>query len=116
MDANSKLLKTLAVDAEILNLIQREFLSLVDEFPITIHSFLEGRAMTGIRGLNSKIVLDFSAEVGCRNETVETINGNHRTMVRGEGAGEICAVIRDLVQNALLPRTNESQNTAGMSG
>jgi len=70
MDANSKLLKTLAVDAEILNLIQREFLSLVDEFPITIHSFLEGRAMTGIRGLNSKVSTSPSLVTACHSDDV----------------------------------------------
>lgn len=55
MDVNPRLLRNLEVDAEILNLIQRDFLSLVDEFPITVHSFLEGRAMTGVRGFNSKV-------------------------------------------------------------
>lgn len=61
-DANSKLLSELEVDSEILDLIQDAFLITLrkahsdpSNSTIRIHSFLEGKPVTGVRGLNRKV-------------------------------------------------------------
>jgi 2-polyprenyl-3-methyl-5-hydroxy-6-metoxy-1,4-benzoquinol methylase len=54
MDANSKLLSDLRVDSEILDLIQEDFLKLLHHVPMTIHTFQEGRAVVGVKGVNGK--------------------------------------------------------------
>ena len=58
-DSNSKLLSDLEIDSEILDLIQDDFLKTLHRTltspAFRVHSFLEGRAMTGIKGLNSRV-------------------------------------------------------------
>lgn len=60
MDSASKLLSSLEINSEILDMIQEDFLRTLSnrnshKTDIAIHSFLEGRAMTGVKGLNSKV-------------------------------------------------------------
>ncbi|KAH8714765.1 hypothetical protein BGZ61DRAFT_213997 [Ilyonectria robusta] len=99
MDSNSKLLNNLKVDAEILDVIQEDFLKLLDEFPIKIHSFLEGCSMTGLKGFSSKVVDDYSAKLGWSKEIVESINADHRAMVKTKGVEDISVTIGDLVRD-----------------
>lgn len=54
-DTNNKILKTLKVNAEVLDNIHREFKTIVYRLNIKIHSFQEAKAMTGIKGLNGKV-------------------------------------------------------------
>lgn len=55
MDANSKLLSDLQVDSRILSLIQDNFLKALYREPLRIHSFREGKAISGVKGLNEKV-------------------------------------------------------------
>ena len=60
-DSTSKLLSDLEIDSEILDVIQDDFLKTLRRTltgsTFRVHSFLEGRAVTGIRGLNSKVCI-----------------------------------------------------------
>lgn len=63
-DSNSKLLSDLEVNSEILDLIQDEFLMTLrktqsgpSHSTFHIYSFIEGRAVTGVRGFNSKVCI-----------------------------------------------------------
>ena len=54
-DSNKTILKTLEVNSEVLENIQEEFIKIVCNGDIKIHSFQEARAITGIKGLNGKV-------------------------------------------------------------
>ena len=55
-DSNTKLLSDLRVDSEILDMIQEDFLkNLVLAPDIRIHTFQEGRALSDIKGFDSKV-------------------------------------------------------------
>ncbi|KAK4108082.1 hypothetical protein N656DRAFT_452244 [Canariomyces notabilis] len=97
-DSNSKLLSDLEVDSAILDLIHDDFLKTLSRAPspIRIHSFQESRPLTGIKGLNSKIVDTYSSKVGWPEEICETIDADHREMVREPGVKDISNVLRDL--------------------
>lgn len=67
----------------VLDSIQSEFEKIAQERHIRIHSFQEGRGMSGIRGLHNKVVDDDSSRLGITGiETIETIDADHRQMVR----------------------------------
>lgn len=55
IDSTSRLLTDLEVDSQILDLVHEDFLKLLHEHRIRVHSFQEGRAMTGIKGFNDKV-------------------------------------------------------------
>jgi hypothetical protein len=57
VDANSKLLSHLRVDSDILGQIQENFLKTLHQATIRIHSFQEGRPLTGVKGLHDKVSL-----------------------------------------------------------
>jgi len=58
-DANSKLLSDLQVDSQVLELVQRNFLKTLHQAShIRIHSFQEGRALSGVKGLHDKVCVD----------------------------------------------------------
>jgi hypothetical protein len=58
-DSNSKLLSDLKIDSGILDVIQGDFLKTLHRTlsnpTFRVHSFLEGRAIAGVKGLNSKV-------------------------------------------------------------
>ena len=54
-DSHKKIVETLEVDSEVLDNIHEQFLELVFDHNIRIHSFQEGRGMSGIRGLDEKV-------------------------------------------------------------
>lgn len=67
----------------VLDNIQSEFEKTARERHIRVHSFQEGRGMSGIKGLHNKVVDDASSRLGITGiETVETIDADHRQMVR----------------------------------
>ncbi|KAJ6192019.1 hypothetical protein J3E72DRAFT_176595, partial [Bipolaris maydis] len=72
-DSNKMILKTLEVNSEVLENIQEEFIKIVHNGDIKIHSFQEARAIT---------VENFSSKLGLLQESVETIDANHMQMVR----------------------------------
>lgn len=55
MDTHKKLLSDLLVDSETLDLIQEDFMKLLYKRPIRIHSFQEGRGLTGVKCLHNKV-------------------------------------------------------------
>ncbi|RYO74827.1 hypothetical protein DL764_010710 [Monosporascus ibericus] len=83
-DSNKRIVKTLEVNSEVLDNIQDEFLQIVHDAGIKIHSFQEARGISGVKGLHGKVVSDFSSKVGLPEqlETVERTDANHMQMAR----------------------------------
>lgn len=54
-DSNKKLLQGLKVDSEILDRIHDEFITIVGNCRIKMHSFQEARGITGMKGVSSKV-------------------------------------------------------------
>jgi hypothetical protein len=56
IDATTEILHDLDTGSQILDMIQDDFLRTMEFSPsLRVHSFLEGKAMTGIKGLNDKV-------------------------------------------------------------
>ena len=55
-DTNGSLLTDLQVDSQILDLIHDDFLKVLHKKKIKIHSFQEGRGLTGVKGLSGKVL------------------------------------------------------------
>lgn len=82
MDSNAKLLSDLRTDSEALDIIQEEFLEILCLSPtsIRVHSFQEGRALSGVKGFDDKVLLgpthcsrQFSEIIlGCARRFIET--------------------------------------------
>ncbi|KAH6996005.1 hypothetical protein BKA56DRAFT_144505 [Ilyonectria sp. MPI-CAGE-AT-0026] len=83
-DPNKKALKALEVNAEVLQNINDQFVSTAYKSKFKIHSFQEARGLSGMKGFDSKIVGDFSSKLDFPPdlETVETIDSDHRQMVK----------------------------------
>ncbi|KAJ4158226.1 uncharacterized protein LMH87_008759 [Akanthomyces muscarius] len=83
-DSNKRILETLEVNSEVLDNIHEEFKTIVHNSEIKIHSFQESQGMSGMKGLDNKVVDDFSSKLDLPRqlETVETINANHRQMAK----------------------------------
>ncbi|GJN84268.1 hypothetical protein PLIIFM63780_007824 [Purpureocillium lilacinum] len=83
-DSNKRLLETLEVSSEILDNIHEEFKTIVHKSGIKIHSFQEAQGVSGMKGLDNKVVDDFSSKLDLPREleTVESINANHRQMTK----------------------------------
>ncbi|GAW10696.1 hypothetical protein ANO14919_000310 [Xylariales sp. No.14919] len=101
MDTNSRLLSDLQVDSRTLSRIQADFKRALHRTPLRIHSFQEGRALTGMKGLDSKVVDDFSSKLDWAPETIETIDADHREMVKKPGMKDISDILKDLEQEAV---------------
>jgi hypothetical protein len=54
-DSNKKTIKTLEVNSEVLDNIHEEFKTIVHRSGIRIHSFQEGRGISGVKGLHNKV-------------------------------------------------------------
>ncbi|MDI1484963.1 MAG: hypothetical protein OHK93_000097 [Ramalina farinacea] len=82
-DSHKGIVKTLKVDSEVLDNIHGEFVKVAIARGIRIHSFQEGRGMSGVRGLHGKVVSDFSSKLDLPNiETIEGLDLDHRQMAR----------------------------------
>ncbi|KAI0858149.1 hypothetical protein F4860DRAFT_324727 [Xylaria cubensis] len=101
VDSNSRLLSDMRVDSRTLRSIQADFLKALHRAPLRIHSFQEGRALTGVRGLNDKVVGDYSSRLGWAPETFETIDADHREMVRKPGVKDISDILKDLERESV---------------
>ncbi|PVH97016.1 hypothetical protein DM02DRAFT_96194 [Periconia macrospinosa] len=56
VDSTTQLLTDLKIDSQILDMIQDNFLRTLQYCPsLRVHSFLEGRALTGIKGFDGKV-------------------------------------------------------------
>lgn len=62
-DSNKKRLKALEVKSEVLDIIDEEFKMIVSNGGIKIHSFQEARGISGMKGLDEKVVDDFSSKL-----------------------------------------------------
>ncbi|KAI0972316.1 hypothetical protein F4678DRAFT_57683 [Xylaria arbuscula] len=106
VDVNSRLLSDLQVDSQVLDLIQDDFMNILYQAPLRIHSFQEGKAMTGVKGLNDKVVNDFSSKLGwAPEERFESIDADHREMVKEPGVKDIMDVLKDLNRSVAPAKT-----------
>ncbi|RYP43653.1 hypothetical protein DL768_009806 [Monosporascus sp. mg162] len=117
-DSNKRIVKTLEVNSEVLDNIQDEFLQIVHDAGIKVHSFQEARGISGVKGLHEKVVSDFSSKVGLPEqfETVERIDANHMQMARCNDKKDqqyrvICKVLTQFIRTG-LPQGDE----AGVQG
>lgn len=53
--SNDRLLSGLEIDSEILDLIQEDFLRVLQGADISVHSFQESRGLSGIKGFSGKV-------------------------------------------------------------
>ncbi|KAK4207908.1 hypothetical protein QBC37DRAFT_264704, partial [Rhypophila decipiens] len=86
--SNPELLSALEVNSAILDLVHEDFLKTHRRSlsKVRIHSFLESRPLSGIKGLDSQVIVDtFSSKLGLAEERFETIDADHREMVREPG-------------------------------
>ena len=81
-DTNRYILSSLEVDGEILDTIHSEFMKMMHKEDFSVHSFQEGRGISGLKGFSGKVVNDFSSKLDHPLEVVETIDGNHMQMAR----------------------------------
>ncbi|KAG9514269.1 hypothetical protein KCU93_g9818, partial [Aureobasidium melanogenum] len=107
-DSNKRLLETLEVNNEVLDNIHEEFKTIASEGTLKIHTFQESRGITGMKGLNEKVVDDFSSKLDLPRalETVESIDANHMQMARyssrdDEGYRAISGVLKAFVRQEL---------------
>lgn len=55
-DSNTRLLSDMEIDSQILDMIQDNFLRTLQYHPsLRVHTFLEGKAMTGVKGIDGKV-------------------------------------------------------------
>ncbi|KAH0565003.1 hypothetical protein GP486_001601 [Trichoglossum hirsutum] len=107
-DANKKILETLEVNSEVLDNIHEHFMNLVFKRGMKIHSFQEAKGIAGMKGLDGKVVDDFSSKLGLPREleTVESIDANHMQMARycskdEHGYRAISGVLKSFVRQKL---------------
>ncbi|KFY87869.1 hypothetical protein V498_06989 [Pseudogymnoascus sp. VKM F-4517 (FW-2822)] len=83
-DSNKKLVQTLEVNGEVLDNIHEEFKTILSKCAIKVHSFQEAKGISGMKGLDGKVVNNFSSKLDLvrDQETVETIDANHMEMAR----------------------------------
>lgn len=103
---NDRILSGLEVDSEILDLIQEDFLRVLHDSKIRIHSFQEGRGLSGILG-GKKVVDDFSSKLGHALETTQTIDANHMEIVALAGSQKISRVIKRYISDIEKSKAEE---------
>lgn len=54
-DPNTRLVKALEVNSEVLDNIQEEFKTIIHARNIKVHSFQESRGLSGMKGLDGKV-------------------------------------------------------------
>ena len=79
-DVDKKVLRALSTNSEILEDIQKAFRRILDDHKLQILSFQEERGISGVKGLSSKVVEDYSSKMESSYETVQTIDANHMEM------------------------------------
>ncbi|OBT95198.2 hypothetical protein VE01_07633 [Pseudogymnoascus verrucosus] len=117
-DSNKRLVQTLEVNDEVLDNIHEEFKTILTKYAIKVHSFQEAKGISGMRGLDSKVVDNFSSKLDLarEQETVETIDANHMEMARCSSRDDasyrqICGVLKQFIRTGLSSReTNLADN------
>lgn len=117
---NTKILKGLSPNSELLENISEEFLKLLgdNEPKVYIHSFYETKGMSGMYGLSGEVVPRKYAVIGNLRETVLGIDGNHSEVckfdrVKHPGYVSVVGAIEDYVAKA---RTMQTIPQAGEQG
>jgi hypothetical protein len=54
IDIDRRLLRSLALGSDVLDIIQENFMKMLHAQDFKVHTFKEGQAISGIRGLNQK--------------------------------------------------------------
>jgi hypothetical protein len=54
-DSNKRLVQTLEVNGEVLDIIHDEFKNTLSKYPIKVHSFQEAKGVSGMKGLDNKV-------------------------------------------------------------
>ncbi|KAI1390068.1 P-loop containing nucleoside triphosphate hydrolase protein [Hypoxylon trugodes] len=87
-DTNSSILHDLVGNGTSLQIIQEEFLMILERRSSTlpVYSFQEENGLAGVRGLNGKVVNDISSKLGYRYEIVAKLPGNHKRIARPDKA------------------------------
>ncbi|VUC24625.1 unnamed protein product [Clonostachys rosea] len=101
-DPNMKLVESLDVDSMALDTIHEEFINILYDLQIQIHSFQEGCGVATIPGRVEKIVDDVSSKLGLPQalERVETLDADHRQMVKCTGREDYrYQTIRGVIQH-----------------
>lgn len=78
---NSKVLKELKLDTGVLNILSSEFRECVKQRAINVRVFQESKGLSGIKGLNERIVPEYSSKLD--DDTIaQPLNYNHMEMCR----------------------------------
>ena len=118
MDANKALLEGLAVNSEILESIHAEFMKIVYSDDLLIHSFQEGKGLSGLNGFGGKVVEDYSSKLDYPLEVVESLDANHMQMARFHGPTDpnYQKVSRTLVNYVARTQAPISSPDGGLAG
>ncbi|KAF2787773.1 hypothetical protein K505DRAFT_379365 [Melanomma pulvis-pyrius CBS 109.77] len=82
-DTNRETLKHLEVHGTELANLERDFSRLMERRTFSIFNFQEALGYKGVKGLNGKVVENWSSQIGDhRSEPSESINANHMNMCR----------------------------------
>ncbi|KFY17491.1 hypothetical protein V492_00633, partial [Pseudogymnoascus sp. VKM F-4246] len=121
-DSNKRLVQTLKVNDEVLDNIHEEFKSILAKCAIKVHSFQEAKGISGMKGLDSKVVDNFSSKLDFarEKETVETIDANHMEMARCSSRDDacyrqICGVLKQFIRTGLSSRETNLADTKDRS-
>ncbi|PMD64586.1 uncharacterized protein K444DRAFT_583031 [Hyaloscypha bicolor E] len=79
-DTNAVILKQLTTQSPALGNLNERFISLLRSQDFDVVTFQEAKGMEGMRGLNGKVVEDFSSTIA--DERQRTIPGNHSEMCK----------------------------------
>ncbi|KAL2672302.1 hypothetical protein Neosp_013005 [[Neocosmospora] mangrovei] len=111
-DTNKRIIQTLEVNSEVLDNIHEEFVKIVLETGLKIHSFQEGRGLSGVKGFSGKVVDDFSSKFDLPPtiQTVESIDADHSRMTKfsdqdDPGYSAVLGVLRQFERSRPEPRT-----------
>ncbi|KAI8651259.1 NB-ARC domain-containing protein [Fusarium keratoplasticum] len=113
-NTNKKIVQTLEVNSEVLDNIHEEFVKIVLETGLKIHSFQEGRGLSGVKGFSGKVVDDFSSKFDLPPtiQTVESIDADHSRMAKfsdkdDPGYCAVLGVLRQFVRSSSEPKTEQ---------
>ncbi|KAF8245685.1 hypothetical protein K440DRAFT_603397, partial [Wilcoxina mikolae CBS 423.85] len=121
VDTKNPLLQKLQVNNSSLNLLQRDFSVMLKDSTFGIHSFQEAQGLSGVSGLNGKVVEDESSAIGDAAEYTVTINANHMDMCRFANREDdgyrkvepaIRKYIRDIEKQAEMQKQKELEQSA----
>ncbi|ELR09120.1 hypothetical protein GMDG_03700 [Pseudogymnoascus destructans 20631-21] len=104
----------LEVNDEVLDNIQDEFKTILSNCAIKVHSFQEAKGISGMKGLDSKVVDNFSSKLDLarEQETVETIDVNHMEMARCGSRDDVCYRQICGVLKQFIRETNSANNNS----